>query len=282
MPVQLIADNGSSKCSWSLLENGKKRRLSTDGLNPYFHTKEDILNALNTKIISKLKDIHIDAVYFYGTGLADPKAKTMMRSVLKKLFQRAAITVDTDLTGAAIATCGQQKGVISILGTGSGCAYFTGKKLGKVQNGLGFILGDEGSGAHLGRKVLQYYLYNTFDDELMHRFEQSYEADRAFILNEVYQGQNPNRFLAGFSRFLSENRGHFMIENILEDCLNEFINQHIYKFREAWTTPLHFVGSVAYAYKDVLKELCNNYELELGQILKNPIDGLEVFYGYKK
>lgn len=282
MPVQLIADNGSSKCSWSLLENGKKRRFSTDGLSPYFHTKEEILTTLKSKLISKIKENHVVAVYFYGTGLADPKTRRMMRSVLKVLFPKASITVDTDLTGAALATCGHNKGVISILGTGSGCAYFTGKKLGKVQNGLGFILGDEGSGAYLGRKVLQYYLYNTFDDELMHRFEQNYNADRAAILEQVYRGNNPNRYLAGFSRFLSENRGHYMIENILEDCLNEFINQHIYKFREAWTTPLHFVGSIAYAYRDVLKELCNNYELELGTILKNPIDGLEVFYGLKK
>ncbi|HTN37773.1 MAG TPA: BadF/BadG/BcrA/BcrD ATPase family protein [Arachidicoccus sp.] len=278
MSVKLVADNGSTKCSWILLDKGNIKKISTEGLSPYFHTEQEIRTILEKKLISKLSDLKIDQVYFYGTGLADPNYKKMMKAIFKSLFPDAKAEIDTDLMGAAIATCGHSKGMISILGTGSGCAYFSGTKLNKIQNGLGFILGDEGSGAYLGRKVIQYFLYNTFDDELMHRFNLKYETDRAEILRQIYAGPTPNRYMASFSQFLAENRGHYMIENILEDGLNDFINQHIYKFREAWTSPLHFVGSVAYAYRDVLKELCSNYELELGTVLKEPIVGLESFY----
>ncbi|UAY55942.1 N-acetylglucosamine kinase [Arachidicoccus terrestris] len=279
MSVKLIADNGSTKCSWLVLENGQSRKIETDGLSPYFLSGAEISNTLSKKLIPKLNNTNIDEVHFYGTGLADSTFRKMMSKILKDLFPAAACSVNTDLMGAAHATCGDNKGIVSILGTGSGCAYYSGKTIKKVQNGLGFILGDEGSGAYLGRKVIQYYLYNTFDDDLMHRYKLKYETDRDAIIQAVYRGERPNRYLAGFSRFLSENRGHYMIENILEDCLNDFINQHIYKFTEAWTSPLHFVGSVAYAYRDVLKELCNNYELELGSIMKHPIDGLAKYHG---
>lgn len=279
MSVKLIADNGSTKCSWLVLENGKTRKISTDGLSPYFYSAPEISDILSKKLIPKLKDISIGEVHFYGTGLADTHYRKMMVKILKTLFPKAVCTVNTDLMGAAHATCGNNGGIVSILGTGSGCAYFNGKRIKQVQNGLGFILGDEGSGAYLGRKVIQYYLYNTFDDDLMHRYKLKYETDRDTIIRAVYQGENANRYLAGFSRFLSENRGHYMVENILEDGLNDFINQHIYKFTEAWTSPLNFVGSIAYAYRDVLKELCRNYELELGTIMKSPIDGLAKYHG---
>ena len=278
MAVKLIADNGSTKCSWLLLDNGKTQKINTEGLSPYFYTSDEISRLLDKKLISRLKNLAITEVHFYGTGLADNRNKRMISNVLKKQFSNATCSVNTDLMGAAHATCGHQKGIVSILGTGSGCAYYNGKSIKKVQNGLGFILGDEGSGAFLGRKVLQYYLYNTFDEDLLHRYKEKYETNRDIIIKAVYKGESPNRYLAGFSRFLAENRGHYMVENILEDGLNEFINQHIYKFREAWTSPLHFVGSIAYAYRDVLKELCQNYELELGSILKNPIDGLLKYY----
>lgn len=278
MPIQLLADNGSSKCSWLLINNGSSQKISTSGLSPYFYSEEQIREVLTGKLVPKIGKIKIDEIHFYGTGLADPANKDMMLKLFQGLFPDADCTVDTDLVGAAHATCGKENGIVSILGTGSGCAYYNGKSIIKTQNGLGFILGDEGSGAYLGKRVIQYYLYNTFDDDLLHRYQLKYETDRSTIIEAVYRGENPNRYLAGFSEFLAENRGHYMVENILEDGLNDFIHQHIYKYTEAWTSPLHFVGSVAYAYQDVLKELCQNYELELGKIIKDPVDGLALYY----
>jgi N-acetylglucosamine kinase-like BadF-type ATPase len=148
----------------------------------------------------------------------------------------------------------------------------------KNSPGLGYVLGDEGSGAYLGRKVIQYYLYNTFDPDLMDRFNNKYQTSVTEILDAVYKQPFPNRYLAGFTGFLSENRGHFMIENIIEDGLNDFFFNHIYKYRESWSLPINFVGSVAYGFKDVLKELCDSYEIKLGKVLKNPMDGLVKYH----
>ncbi len=140
--------------------------------------------------------------------------------------------------------------------------------------GLGYVLGDEGSGAYLGKRVLQYYLYNTFDDELRGRFDVTYLTNSAEILENVYKNPLPNRYLASFVMFLAENRGHYMIENIIEDCLNDFFFTHLCKYKEVWSYPVNFVGSVAFGFKDVLQELCNSYEFELGKVLKKPMSGL--------
>ncbi|MGB8191446.1 MAG: N-acetylglucosamine kinase, partial [Chitinophagaceae bacterium] len=133
---------------------------------------------------------------------------------------------------------------------------------------------DEGSGAYLGRKVIQYYLYNTFDEELRYKFDDKYKTSPVEILENTYRKPLANRYLASFCLFLVENRGHYMIENIIEDGLNDFFFQHLCKYNESWKYPIHFVGSVAYGFRDVLKELCLSYEFELGRILKNPMEGL--------
>jgi glucosamine kinase len=139
-------------------------------------------------------------------------------------------------------------------------------------------LGDEGSGAFLGKKVLQYYLYNTFDEDLQSRFDAKFVTTYMEILESVYQKPFPNRYLAGFAAFLGENRGHYMVENILEDGLNDFFFNHLNKYSESWTSPINFVGGVADGFKDVLQELCNSYQLQLGKVLKAPMDGLISFH----
>ena len=144
----------------------------------------------------------------------------------------------------------------------------------KNSPGLGYVLGDEGSGAYLGKKVIQYYLYDTFDDELKERFNAAYNTSAPEILDAVYKKPLANRYLAQYALFLSQNRGHYMIENILEDGLNDFFFQHLCKYGEVWTDPVHFVGSIAAGFKDVIEQLCQSYEFELGHIFKNPMQGL--------
>ncbi|RYZ26061.1 MAG: N-acetylglucosamine kinase, partial [Sphingobacteriales bacterium] len=148
--------------------------------------------------------------------------------------------------------------------------------------GLGYVLGDEGSGAYLGKKVIQYFLYNTFDEDLMERFHSKFNTNSIEILEAVYKKPLPNRYLAGFAIFLAENRGHFMIENIIEDGLNDFFFNHIYKYRESWTLPINFAGSIAHGFKDVLKDLCDSYELQLGTVIKNPMEGLIKYHQQKR
>ncbi len=274
MPNILIADSGSTKTQWCLLAGDKKKMISTQGISPYFLNDESLGKILSEELLPKTENIHIDEIYYYGTGCSNPENVSLIKRGLKKIFKMSSIKVEHDLLGAAKALCGNGKGIACILGTGSNSCYFNGKKIVKNSPGLGFILGDEGSGTHLGKKVLQYYLYNTFDAELMDKFKEKYPQTASQILDSVYKTALPNRYLAGFVAFLIENRGHFMIENIIEDSINDFFFNHIYKYRESWSLPINFVGSVAYGFKDVLADMCREYELKLGNVFKSPMEGL--------
>ena len=271
----LIADSGSTKADWCLLQSGKKkRRMFTQGISPYFLLDHQIVDILQQELLKQLRGIAIDEIHYYGTGCASPENVKLVKRCLRTVFPGTAIQVNHDLLGAARALCGREKGVACILGTGSNSCYYNGRRIVKNSPGIGFILGDEGSGADLGKKVVQHYLYDTFDADLMDRFRAKYTATGFEILDAVYRGPLPNRYLADFAGFLAENRGHFMIENIIEDSFSSFIFNHVYKYRESWTLPIHFVGSVAYGFRDMLKSVCSGYELQLGTVMKQPMDGL--------
>jgi glucosamine kinase len=278
MAIKLIADSGSSKTAWCLLEDKKKKTISTQGISPYFLTSGQILEILEKELLPKMKTSVPDEIFYYGTGCRNQENVKSVKQALKKVFPKASISVDHDLMGAAKALCGNEKGVACILGTGSNSCYYNGKKIVKNSPGLGFILGDEGSGAYLGKRVVQYYLYNTFDPDLMDRFNTKYNTNAVEILEAVYRKPLPNRYLANYAIFLAENRGHYMIENIIEDSFNDFFFNHVYKYRESWTMPVHFIGSVAYGFRDILKEMCDAYELQLGRVLKHPMDGLVKYH----
>ena len=274
MSIKLICDSGSTKAEWCLLNGKSKKIVTTQGLSPYFLTTQQIQQIIEKELMPKIKNIIIDEVFFYGTGCSNPENVKSVKKAISLVFSKAKVTVDHDLMGAAKALCGSNKGIACILGTGSNSCFYNGKKIVKNSPGLGYILGDEGSGAYLGKKVIQYFLYKTFDEDLMDRFNAKYATNSVDILNHVYKQPLPNRYLASFVPFLIENRGHYMIENIIEDAFNDFFFNHIYKYRESWQMPINFVGSVAFGFKDVLKEMCNAYELQLGIVIKKPMDGL--------
>jgi N-acetylglucosamine kinase-like BadF-type ATPase len=274
----LIADSGATKAEWCLLTNGKKKTIITQGISPYFLNTEQIIELLLKELKQKLKNVEVDEVFYYGTGCANPVNAKSVKKAVSKVFEGAKVDVNHDLMAAARALCGRKKGVACILGTGSNSCYYDGKKIVKNSPGLGYVLGDEGSGAYLGKKVIQYYLYGTFDDELRGRFDLTYTTNTAEILENVYKKPLPNRYLASFTKFLADNRGHYMIENIIEDGLNDFFFNHLCKYRETWTLPVNFAGSVAFGFKDVLQQLCNSYEFELGTIMKNPMEGLVEYH----
>jgi len=274
MPIKLIADSGSTKCEWCLLVDGKKKKITTKGISPYFLNKEQIAELLQKELLGKIKDTQIDAVYFYGTGLGNKNNVKLMNATLKKTFPSSKIEINNDLLAAARALCGKEKGIACILGTGSNSGYYNGKKILRSNPGIGYILGDEGSGTYLGKKVIQYFLYQTFDENLNAAFIKKFNVSGSEILDNVYKKPLANRYIASFTEFLSENRGHFMVENIIEDGLNDFFFMHLLKYRESWTSPINFSGSVAYFFRDVLKTICSSYELELGKIIRSPMDGL--------
>jgi N-acetylglucosamine kinase-like BadF-type ATPase len=277
--TKLITDSGATKAEWCLVKNGNKKTIFTQGISPYFLNTEQIRDLLLKELQPKLRKFSVEEIYYYGTGCANPANARLVKRAIQQVFNEAIkVEVTHDLMAAARALCGRKKGIACILGTGSNSCYYDGKKIVKNSPGLGFILGDEGSGAYLGKKVIQYYLYGTFDDELMARFDVTYTTNASEILEHIYKKPLPNRYLAGFTRFLAENRGHYMIENIIEDGLNDFFFTHLCKYKEVWKLPVNFTGGVAFGFKDVLQQLCNMYGFQLGRVLKNPMEGLVEYH----
>jgi glucosamine kinase len=271
----LLADSGATKCEWCL--TGKKERnklFITQGISPYFMNAMQVEALIREELLPGLKKAPIDAIYYYGTGMRNPDNVKLLKKSLRKVFTKATIDIQDDMVAAARALNGSTKGIACNLGTGSFSVYYDGKKIAKRAPGIGYILGDEGSGAYLGKKVVQYYLYNTFDEELKYKFEGKYKTSPVEILENVYRKPLANRYLASYAMFLSENRGHYMIENIIEDGLNDFFFNHLCKFNESWKLPIHFTGSIAYSFRDIIKELCQLYQFEPGKILKSPMQGL--------
>ena len=276
--TKLIADSGATKTEWSLIGKGKNKNIVTQGISPYFMNKTQIIELLQQELRPKIKKEEIDEIHFYGTGCSNPNNVLLLKKSIEQVFPDSKIKVNHDLMAAARALCGKEKGIACILGTGSNSCYFDGKKIVKNSPGLGYVLGDEGSGAYLGKKVIQYYLYGTFDRNLMARFDASYITSATEILENVYKKQLPNRYLAGFVLFLAGNRGNKMIEKIILEGLNDFFVNHICNYRESSQLPIHFTGGVAFGFQDVLQQLCQTHGFEFGKILKNPMEGLVHFH----
>ena len=224
------------------------------------------------------KEYKADKLHYFGAGAANIEKQAFLEEILKKHFRIKTVEVQGDMVAAARSLCGDKKGVVCILGTGSASCYYDGKKIKEQRPSLGYIAGDEGGGNYMGKRILQYYAYGTFDAELKMSFEMLFGNDIREIINTLYHQPSPNRYLASFVTLLKENRGHYMVENIIEDCLNDFFSTSILKHRKTWNLPLNFSGSVAFEFRDILESICDQCELDLGKIEKSPMPGLIKYY----
>jgi N-acetylglucosamine kinase-like BadF-type ATPase len=275
----LLADGGATKTEWKLIKDGKGMpSFKTTGISPYHMSGEVIENVVRKEFSKNVLKLSVDYIFYYGTGCKTKKNAAIVRKALGKIYPKAVIEVTHDLMGASIALCGKKRGIACILGTGSNSCYFNGKRIVRNSPGLGYVLGDEGSGFYLGKKVVQHYLYEAFDDSLRKEFESQFKTSRDEILLHVYKEPYANRYLAQFARFLSANRGHYMIENIIEDGLRDFFDTHLKSYAQTNSVPIHFVGSVAFYFKDKIAELCMSYGFTLGKILKTPMKGLVEYH----
>lgn len=275
----LIADSGSSKTDWCLIGAKKKtRHFQTSGLNPFFRSEDDCHKLLTEELKINPAKEDISKIVFYGAGVKNKTQSDFINKILRKHFGIKTTEAHSDMLGAARATSGNEKGICCILGTGSNSCYYNGKKIVTQNPSLGFIIGDEGSGTYLGKKVLQYFFYNTFDEDLKAAFRHKYGDDLSDILHKIYKDPLANRYLASFTQFLIEQRGHFMVENIIEDAFIDFYQRHILKYRESWKYPINFIGTVAYEFRDIIHSLHEQYGLDTGTILKSPAEGLIKFH----
>ncbi|HEY1062851.1 MAG TPA: N-acetylglucosamine kinase [Daejeonella sp.] len=274
----LVADSGSSKADWILtLSDTETIPFRTSGINPFFLSEKDIIKIFqNTPEIQPYTD-QVKEIYFFGAGCSSPDRREHISNALSKIFKNAFVSVDIDIIASIYATAGNSKGICCIIGTGSNITYFDGSKIHESKHGLGYILGDEGSGTWLGKQLITSFLYGKMPADLSDSFYKNYKIDKEAVIKHVYQQPAPNFYLASFAPFLSEHIGHPFIVDILKKGFSEFIETNIKSYPDYRDQTCHFVGSIAYHFSDILKELCTANEIKVGKILKHPIEELSSF-----
>lgn len=276
----LIADSGSTKTDWCLVEQGQKvRQISTKGTNPFFQTEEEISAEIETVLLPQLQGDTFAAVYFYGAGCGFPdKIETVHRVLSRHLMVEESIEVNTDMLAAARGLCGHQPGIACILGTGSNSCFYNGQAIASNVSPLGFILGDEGSGAVLGRLLVGDILKSQMPAVLREKFFSQFGLTAPEIIDRVYRQPFPNRFLASLSPFLVQNLEESSIRSLVLQSFQAFFKRNVmqYDYRHY---PVHLSGSVAFYYQELLHEAAQGLGIQIGTVIQSPMEGLT---GYHK
>jgi N-acetylglucosamine kinase-like BadF-type ATPase len=276
----LIADSGSTKTNWSLVrEDSNVRTCITDGINPFFLSEKEIVNLLKQKFT--LPKENITAIYFYGAGCI-PEKSFLVSEALNVFFHAGSIEVNSDLLAAARSLCDEKEGIVCILGTGSNSGHYDGEKIIENVSPLGYILGDEGSGAVLGKKLLAGILKNQLPDLVVCDFYNTYHLNLAEIMDKVYRQPFPSRFLAQFAPFISNHITHSDVQKLVKNSFAEFIEKNVFQYQNVDRLPVHFTGSIAYCFKNILEEVCSQFNLLMGNTTKEPMSGLIKYHLKKK
>lgn len=276
--MKLIADSGSTKTSWKLISpSGVSKDIKTSGINPFFRTEEDICQELEKYLLPET-GTDIQQIYFYGAGIVNAEKGDIVRRALNHIYTSATIEAHSDVLGAARALFGHQPGIACILGTGSNACLFDGEKIVQGISPLGFILGDEGSGAVMGRKLLGDYFKEAMPAPLRDEFSKRYNLTREEALNRVYRSEKPNQFLAQFIPFLSEHENSAYCQGLVQQSFMEFFERNVAKLPKYTSYPIGFIGSVAWHFSQILNNTASYFGFEQTMIIKDPIDGLEKYY----
>lgn len=271
----LVADSGSSKTDWILsLPENKKITFRTAGINPFFWPEKEIVKLLNT--VPEVQTYHkqVTEIYFFGAGCSSPDRREIISNALSSVFPLAFVNADSDLLGSAYATCGSSSGLTCILGTGSNISFYNGHEIIDGKHGLGYILGDEGSGTFFGKKLISGFLYGLMPEDLHRAFEESYQLTKEDVIQNLYQKPSPNFYLAAFSKFMSNNYEHPYIKELLYQGFQEFVKTNIQSYPDFSKHTCHFVGSLAFHFQEELRKVCQDNDVIVGKILKHPIDDL--------
>ena len=274
-----IADSGSTKADWKILQDeGEIMNHSTHGFNPFFQNSETIEKTLLADFNNQFDLAKASKVFFYGAGCSDTYRCNIVEKALQSIFPNAIIKVHHDLLASARALCGTKPGIACILGTGSNSCLYDGFEIIDNVTNVGSLIGDEGSGSHLGKELLRGYFYREMPNEIKEAFEQYCPDGKREILNKTYDNPTPNVYLASFSKFLSSHKSHPYVQNLVFKCFDEFIVRHVQKYEGNLNLKIHFVGSVAYHFKNILEIVLASHNLEIGKVIKKPIEDLTKFH----
>lgn len=274
--MKLIVDSGSTNAQWLLLaKNGDSSQFRTDGINPFYQTRDGMRNTILSQLLPQIAHLlwvgPIEQVYFYGAGCT-PEKKPFVEEALASSFKKAKVVVESDLVGACKALFGNSEGIACILGTGSNSCHYDGHVIQKNVSPLGYILGDEGSGAVLGKRLVADVLKNQFSTDLRELFFKEMNTTQAEIMENVYRRPFPNRYLASLSIFCAKHLDVQPIYDLVYSNFDSFIKRNVLQYPK--NLPIGFVGSIAFHYKDVLQKVLHDNGLTLQTILQSPIEGL--------
>jgi len=270
----LIADSGSTKTAWCLVndESGPFQDCSTSGVNPLYQDEESMLRILQKEYAIASREI--DHIYFYGAGCINDNAKDLVKKVMIRFFRCKAVTVYTDLMAAARSLCQDHEGIACILGTGSNSCYYDGKVIVRQVSPLGYVLGDEGSGAVIGKKFLADLLKKQLPPDISERFFSVYNITPDQVLENIYKKPFPSRYLAQFTKFIRDNLQEDCLQKLVKTSFREFFDRNIRQYPEAKRYPLQFTGGIAFHFKDLLQESAQESGFHTGDITLSPMEGL--------
>lgn len=276
----LFADSGSTKTSWLLYDDTTKSRkyFETLGINPIIHHHEEIYQKVfsNSELVAIAPKV--TEIKFFGAGCSSTERNNLAASALKSIFANATIEIDHDMKAAAYAICGNQAGIACILGTGSNSIFFDGETLVESYAGIGYILGDEASGAYFGKTILRDFLYHLLPEEIEQYLLTDYKLEKNTIFQLVYKEASPNRYLASFAPVLSKFRDTDYAQVVLQKGFTEFFDFHVSCFENFQEYPIGFVGSIANHFKPELEKVANDFECTLGKFVTNPIDDIADYF----
>ncbi|SDR67795.1 BadF/BadG/BcrA/BcrD ATPase family protein [Gramella sp. MAR_2010_147] len=276
----LIADGGSTKCDWILLNNEGEQVFKTrsKGLNPAVF-KEVVLEerlAENPEL-AEVKD-SIERIHFYGAGCGTPTPRELLKSIIANYFTNADEVLVMEDTVAAVHAATTEPGIVCILGTGSNSCYFDGEKIHQVVDSLGYILMDEASGNYFGKRLIRDYYYKRMPPEIAEKFEKKFDVNSDVIKMNLYRKDNPNTYLANFAEFIFTNERNGYFYKLLHEGLTDFVHSRVMSYPQVNSVPVHFIGSIAYFSEDIIRSVLQPYGIELGNIVRRPIDALIEYY----
>lgn len=274
----LIADSGASKTDWRMLgHNGSIEQAQSIGYNPYYQPVEQFDKEVREVLVPQVKH-PVRKIFYYGTGCSSDKNRKMIRTALERYFTDAHIEVWHDLLAAARSLCGEDPGIACILGTGSNSCYYDGVRIVENVTSLGYVLGDEGSGAWMGKRIIADYLRKDLPEKLWDHFKKRFPMDRDEILSRVYSQEMPSRFLGSFSHFIFQHLKEPYCYKLVYDGFSEFMEKNVMRYERYNELKVHFVGSVAFYFSDVLRQVANDKGITLKNILESPIAGLTLYH----
>ena len=272
----LIADGGSTKADWIALDNNKEElfRVRTLGLNPAVVSKEELSNRIvNMFQLIDIKD-KVEQIYFYGAGCGTPKPVEILKNVMESIFGNAEVHIAEDMLAAVYASSGKKPALVCILGTGSNSCYFDGEEMYIKTPSLGYTIMDEASGNHFGKLLIKDYYYEKMPKRIAEEFEKEYELEADAIKFNLYRQPNPNMYLASFAKFMFEFKDDKYIKKLIKKGFQEFFKFRILPYKVTPETPIYFIGSIAFYFRDILEKIASKNDLKITDIIQRPIDNL--------